>query len=196
MKTLVLLGSSIERQVDRALEAKRECPVFLGGDRHMMVAAAIFSYVCLPKSTSWYLYCVISEWAVASPKGSNMPEIPSVWSLDLAAHPGTVEPGAVDCCSFPGPWETVSSRAHSWAPRFQSGLQDSGSPWAHRLPTPGLSFCGQSLPDLLGQVSWSRLTFGWPETVIKCLVFCSSLGILHGHLLNPLIQQDHSCLFA
>lgn len=126
-----------------------------------------------------------------------MPEIPSVWSLGLAACPGAVEPGAVDCCSFPGPWERVSSRAHSWAPRFQSGLQDSGSPWVLRHPTLGVSFCGQSLPDQLSQVSWSRrLIFGWPETVIKRLVFCSSLGILPGHLLNPLIQQDHFWLFA
>lgn len=30
MKTLVLLGSGIGCQVDRALEAKRERPVFLG----------------------------------------------------------------------------------------------------------------------------------------------------------------------
>lgn len=160
----------------------------------MMVAVAIFSCVCLPKSTSWYLYCVISEWVVASPEGSNMPEIPSVWSLSLAACPGTVEPGTVDCCSFPGPWERVSGRAHSWAPSLGCRIQEA---LGLRLPTPRVSFCGQSLPDLLGQVSWSRrLTFGWPETVIKCLVFCSSLGILPGHLLNPLIQQDHFCLFA
>lgn len=30
MKTLILLSSGIRCQVDRALEAKRECPVFLG----------------------------------------------------------------------------------------------------------------------------------------------------------------------
>lgn len=58
----ILLGAAAGHQVPRGWRPKQNVLLFGRGDGHMMVADSTFSCVYLPKSPSWYLYCVISEW--------------------------------------------------------------------------------------------------------------------------------------